>query len=170
MYNKISDLTRLKYVLLAILLFFIGFVLMLTFFLMITIPFALATWAWAGIFIYLAAIGRPYSDFVSTLQYGRDPKIGWSFETCLWIMILWARFNGSRPEIPTPVLHTTQIEIEFASSNKLGIIFWPVSIINIVHDIIFIFKLFKINRHNTNWTEFCWYRLRIHPMDRKRKR
>jgi hypothetical protein len=42
---------------------------MMTFFLMITIPFALAAWAWAGIFLYLAAIGRPYSDFVSTLQY-----------------------------------------------------------------------------------------------------
>jgi predicted membrane chloride channel (bestrophin family) len=69
MYDKISNLTRLKYVLLAILLFCIGFVLMLTFFLMITIPFALAAWACAGIFLYLAAIGRPYGDFVSTLQY-----------------------------------------------------------------------------------------------------
>jgi hypothetical protein len=69
MYDKISNLTRLKYVFLAILLFCVGFILMLTFFLMITIPFALAAWAWAGIFIYLAAIGRPYSDFVSTLQY-----------------------------------------------------------------------------------------------------
>jgi glyoxylase-like metal-dependent hydrolase (beta-lactamase superfamily II) len=29
----------------------------------------------------------------------------------------------------------------------LGIIFGPVSIINIVHDVIFIFKLFKLNRH-----------------------
>jgi hypothetical protein len=40
---------------------------MLTFFLMFTIPFALAVWAWAGIFLYLAAIGRPYSDFVEEL-------------------------------------------------------------------------------------------------------
>ncbi len=30
----------------------------------------------------------------------------------------------------------------------MGIIFWPVSIINIVHDTIFIFKLFKLNRHS----------------------
>jgi hypothetical protein len=69
MNNKISNITRLKYVLLAIVLFCVGFVLMLTFFLMITIPFALAAWAWAGIFLYLAAIGRPFSDFVSTLRW-----------------------------------------------------------------------------------------------------
>ena len=31
----------------------------------------------------------------------------------------------------------------------MGIIFWPVSIINIVHNTIFIFKLFKLNRHST---------------------
>jgi hypothetical protein len=43
--------------------------LMLAFFLMITLPFALAAWAWAGIFLYLAVIGRPYGDFVSALQY-----------------------------------------------------------------------------------------------------
>ena len=67
MYDKIGNLVRLKYVLIAILLFLIGLVLMLTFFLMITIPFALAVWAWAGIFLHLAAIGRPYSDFVAAL-------------------------------------------------------------------------------------------------------
>jgi hypothetical protein len=72
MYNKISNLTRLKYVLLAILLFLIGLLLMLTFFLMITLPFALAAFAWAGIFIYLATIGRPYSDFVATLHWHRS--------------------------------------------------------------------------------------------------
>jgi hypothetical protein len=69
MYNKISNTIRLKYILIAIVLSCVGLALMLAFFLMITIPFALATWAWAGIFIYLAAIRRPYSDFVSTLQY-----------------------------------------------------------------------------------------------------
>jgi len=69
MYDKIGNLVRLKYVLIAILLFLIGLVLMLTFFLMITIPFALAVWAWAGIFLYLAAIGRPYNDFVATLRW-----------------------------------------------------------------------------------------------------
>jgi hypothetical protein len=72
MYNKTSNLTRLKYVFLAILLFLIGLLLMLTFFLMITLPFALAAFAWAGIFIYLAAIGRPYSDFVATLRWHRS--------------------------------------------------------------------------------------------------
>lgn len=37
---------------------------MLTFFLMIPILFALVAWAWTGIFLYLAAIGRPHSDFL----------------------------------------------------------------------------------------------------------
>ncbi len=69
MYNKISNFTRLKYVLVAILLFCVGLVLMLAFFLIITIPFALAAWAWAAIFLYLAAIGRPYSDFAVTLRW-----------------------------------------------------------------------------------------------------
>jgi hypothetical protein len=72
MYNKISYFTRLKYVLIAILLFLIGLVLMLTFFLMITIPFALAVWAWAGIFLYLAAIERPYNDFIETLRWHKS--------------------------------------------------------------------------------------------------
>lgn len=72
MYTRISNLTRLKYVLIAILLFCVGLVLMLTFFLIITILFALAVWAWAGIFLYLAAIGRPYSDFSATLKWHRS--------------------------------------------------------------------------------------------------
>ena len=67
--GKISNITRLKYVFISIVLFFVGLALMLAFFLMITLPFALAAWAWAGIFLYLAAKGRPYSDFVSTLQW-----------------------------------------------------------------------------------------------------
>jgi hypothetical protein len=71
MYKKIGNLTRLYYAVIAILLFCVGLVLMLTFFLMITIPFALAAWAWAGIFLYLAAIGRPYSDFAATLRWHR---------------------------------------------------------------------------------------------------
>ncbi len=74
MYNKISNLTRLKYILIAILLFITGLVLMLAFFLILPILFALAAWAWAGIFIYLAAIGRPYSDFVSTLHWPKARK------------------------------------------------------------------------------------------------
>jgi len=69
MYNTISGLTRLKYVFIAILLFFIGLVLMLAFFLIIPILFAFASWAWAGIFLYLASVGRPYSDFVATLRW-----------------------------------------------------------------------------------------------------
>jgi len=69
MYKNIGNLTRLYYVVIAILLFCVGLVLMMTFFLMITIPFALAAWAWAGIFLYLAAIGRPYSDFAATLRW-----------------------------------------------------------------------------------------------------
>ena len=69
MYNAISVLTRLKYVLIAILLFFVGLVLMLAFFLIVPILFAFAAFAWAGIFLYLAATGRPYSDFAATLQW-----------------------------------------------------------------------------------------------------
>jgi len=69
MYKKISNFARLYYVLIAILLFCVGLVLMLAFFLIIPILFALAAWAWAGIFLYLAAIGRPYSDFAATLQW-----------------------------------------------------------------------------------------------------
>jgi len=69
MYKKISFVTRLKYVLIAILLFLNGLILILTFFLMITIPFALGTWAWSGIFIYLAVKGRPYSDFIASLRW-----------------------------------------------------------------------------------------------------
>jgi hypothetical protein len=69
MYNKIGHVTRLKYVLIAVLLFCVGLVLMLAFFLIIPILFALAVWAWAGIFLYLAVVARPYSDFASTLQW-----------------------------------------------------------------------------------------------------
>jgi hypothetical protein len=74
MYSKISSLTRIKYVLIAILLFIIGLVLMMTFFLMITIPLALAALAWGGIFLYLAATGRPYSDFAATLRWHKSRK------------------------------------------------------------------------------------------------
>jgi hypothetical protein len=69
MYKKINNLTRLYYVLIAILLFCVGLILMLAIFLIIPILFALAVWAWAGIFLYLAAIGRPYSDFAATLRW-----------------------------------------------------------------------------------------------------
>jgi hypothetical protein len=69
MYNKISNFTRLCYVFIAILLFFVGFVLMLAFFLIIPILFALAIWAWAGFSLYLAAVRRPYSDFAATLRW-----------------------------------------------------------------------------------------------------
>ena len=69
MYKKTSNLTRLYYVLIAGLLFGVGLVLMLAFFLIIPILFALAVWAWAGIFLYLAAIGRSYSDFAATLRW-----------------------------------------------------------------------------------------------------
>jgi len=74
MYKKIGNLARLYYVLIAILLFCVGLVLILTFFLMITIPFALAAWAWAGIFLYLAAIGRPFGDFAATLRWRSSNK------------------------------------------------------------------------------------------------
>jgi hypothetical protein len=69
MYEKINNLTRLYYVLIAIVLFFIGLILMLSFFLIFTILFALAIWAWAGIFLYLAAVRRPCSDFCASLQW-----------------------------------------------------------------------------------------------------
>ncbi len=69
MYNKIGSITRLKYVLMAILLFIIGLALMLAFFLIVPILFAFAVWAWAGIFIYLAIKGRSYSDFAATLRW-----------------------------------------------------------------------------------------------------
>jgi len=71
MYKKINYITRLRYVLIAAALILAGFLIMLTFFLMFTIPFALAVWTWSGIFMYLAAVGRPYSDFVSELQWQR---------------------------------------------------------------------------------------------------
>ena len=63
MYEKIDNTTRLKYAAISILLFILGLLIMMTFFLMFTIVFALAVWAWAGIFMYLAIEGRPYSDF-----------------------------------------------------------------------------------------------------------
>jgi len=69
MYEKISNLTLLKYVLIAILLFCVGLVLMLAFFLIVPILFALAVWAWAGFFLYLAAIGRSYSNFAASLRW-----------------------------------------------------------------------------------------------------
>jgi hypothetical protein len=67
LYEKMGLARRLLYVIIAVLLFIIGLILMLTFFIIITIPFALAAWAWAAIFIYLAAEGRPYSHFVAGL-------------------------------------------------------------------------------------------------------
>ncbi len=75
MYNRIGYLTRLKYVLIAIVLFLIGLLLMLAFFLMIPILFALAVWAWSGIFIYLATTGRSYNDFAATLRWPMARKI-----------------------------------------------------------------------------------------------
>lgn len=42
---------------------------MIFFFLIITILFGLAAWAWSGIFLYLAVVGRPYSDFSASLKY-----------------------------------------------------------------------------------------------------
>jgi len=71
MHDKISSLTRLKYVLIAILLLFAGFALLFTFFLIFTLPFALAAFAWAGIFLYLAATRRSYRDFAATLHWHR---------------------------------------------------------------------------------------------------
>jgi len=68
MYKKINTITRLYYIFIAILLFCAGLVLLLFFFLIITIPFSLACWAWAGIFLYLAIVGRPYSDFSASLR------------------------------------------------------------------------------------------------------
>ncbi len=75
MLNGIGYLTRLKYVLIAVGLFLIGLLLMLAFFLIVPILFALAVWAWAGIFLYLAAIGRPYNEFVATLRWPLTRKI-----------------------------------------------------------------------------------------------
>lgn len=69
MYKKVSNITRLYYILIAILLFFTGLVLLVFFFIIITVPFGLAAWAWAGIFVYLAIVGRPYSDFSASLKY-----------------------------------------------------------------------------------------------------
>jgi hypothetical protein len=67
LYEKISLARRLLYVLIAVVLFIVGLILMLTFFIIITLPFALAAWVWAAIFVYLAATGRPYSHFVAGL-------------------------------------------------------------------------------------------------------
>ncbi len=68
-YRSIGYFTRLKYVLIALLLVLVGFLILLTFFLLVTIPFALAVWAWAGIFVYLAIVGRSYDDFASSLRW-----------------------------------------------------------------------------------------------------
>jgi hypothetical protein len=59
MYEKISNITRIYYMLIAVLLFLTGLVLLIFFFLIITVPFGLAALAWAGIFVYLAIVGRP---------------------------------------------------------------------------------------------------------------
>jgi hypothetical protein len=72
MYEEINNLTRLKYVLIAIILFCVGLILMLSFFLIVTLLFALAVWAWAGIFLHLAIIGRPYRDFSASLRWLRS--------------------------------------------------------------------------------------------------
>lgn len=69
MYKKVGHITRVKYAFTAIVLFLIGLVLMMSFFLIITIPFALGAWGWAGIFVYLAVEGRPYSDFSASLRW-----------------------------------------------------------------------------------------------------
>lgn len=74
MYEKISPIARIYYILIAILLFFIGLVLLIFFFLIITVPFGLAALAWAGIFVYLAIVGRPYSDFKELLKKYPLPK------------------------------------------------------------------------------------------------
>ncbi len=60
--------------LIAIVLFSVGLVLLILFFLIITVPFGLAVWAWAGIFVYLAIAGRPYSDFKESLKKYPLPK------------------------------------------------------------------------------------------------
>jgi hypothetical protein len=75
-YEKISPSRRLLYIILAVLLFIVGLILMLTFFIIITLPFALAAWAWAAIFIYLAASGRPYSHFVAGLPKLYRSRLG----------------------------------------------------------------------------------------------
>jgi hypothetical protein len=67
LYDKIGLARRLLYIIIAVLLFIVGLILMLTFFIIITLPFALAAWAWAAIFVYLAVAGRPYSHFVAGL-------------------------------------------------------------------------------------------------------
>lgn len=67
MYEKIDNITRVKYVVISILLFILGLLIMMTFFLMFTIVFALAVWAWAGIFMYLAIVGRSYRDFCKSM-------------------------------------------------------------------------------------------------------
>jgi hypothetical protein len=68
MYEKISNTARIYYILIAVLLFLTGLVLLIFFFLIITVPFGLAALAWAGIFVYLAIVGRPYSDFKESLK------------------------------------------------------------------------------------------------------
>lgn len=99
MYTRISNLTRLKYVLIAILLFCIGLVLMLTFFLIVTILFALAVWAWAGIFLYLAAIGRPYSDFAATLKWHRSWEEGITTRSAWMRIILHVDLDAFFPSV-----------------------------------------------------------------------
>jgi len=67
MYEKVDRITRLKYAAISILLFILGLLIMMTFFLMFTMVFALAVWAWSGIFMHLAIKGRPYNDFCRSI-------------------------------------------------------------------------------------------------------
>jgi len=76
MYQKVNTVTRLYYLLTAVLLFSIGMVLMLSFFMIIPMLFGLAAWAWAGIFLYLAVGGRHYSDFVAMLTNTFSDRFG----------------------------------------------------------------------------------------------
>ena len=46
------------------------------------------------------------------------------------------------PQFAIPIFHALQVKIEFASSYELSVIFRPISLVDIGHNIIFIFKLF----------------------------
>ena len=51
-------------------------------------------------------------------------------------------------QLAPPIIHVTQIEVKFTSSNKFGIIFWPISIVKIDNYGYIIFLLYKFIQHN----------------------
>ena len=62
---------------------------------------------------------------------------------CIEISKRSARFFAVHfPQFFIPIFHALQVKIEFAPSYELSVVFRPISLVDISHNIIFIFKLF----------------------------